>query len=82
MSRMFYKVVRITTYHYKNNRGYEKVSHDFVACFKARSLESCVDFISNCVDGRFRVVRTNGKRFFRTLNCVKHKNLIEFYDFI
>ena len=76
---MFYRVVRVTTYHFKNLRGYEKVAHDFKVCYKAHSLDSCLDFISNCCDGRFRVVRTNGKKFFRTLNCIKLNDIIEFY---
>lgn len=52
--------------------------HEFKKIGLFHSFDSALVCIFSQPDGRFRIVRRCGKKFFRTLTCIKSDNLINF----
>lgn len=64
-----FQVLRIITDKYINYSGHDKVIHSFEKVFLGDSLDSCMDFLCSCSDGRFRVMCRANKKLVAVLNC-------------
>lgn len=77
MKRTFI-VLGLCTYKELTLLGNEKVYHEFKKLGSFLNLDSAVNYILDCDDGRFRIVRRAGKRFLPTLSCFKLSNVLTF----
>lgn len=77
MVKRQFLVLRIIADHYLNYSGHEKVIHSFEKVFLGSSLDSCVDYLFTCYDGRFRIMCRSNKKLVAILNCkLENNNLI------